>query len=68
MAPSQAEVAVLRSWATLLGSGGGWVKEKGNRSPVFPVCRPGMEARADLGSHSSWEREINECADALPFY
>lgn len=28
----------------------------------------GWRVRVDLGSRSSWEREINECVDALLFY
>lgn len=55
-------------WTRLPGGGGGWVNEKGNHIPGSCVRWPGWRVKADLGSQSSWEREINECPDALPFY
>ena len=44
------------------------MEEKGDRALFSHVCRPGWRVRADLDSQSSWEREINERPDALPFY
>lgn len=50
----------------------GWTLSEGERESLLPplllFAGEGWWARADQGSRSSWEKEINECADALPFY
>lgn len=52
----------------LEGVGAGWMGRGISPGLAAFAGRQGWRGRADLGSQSSWEREINECADALPFY
>lgn len=60
--------AALARRDCLEGVGAGWMGRGLAPGLVAFAGGRGRGGRADRGSRSSWEREINECVDALPFY